>query len=182
VTSNASSAPTPIDVEAITARLAALEANREAREERIKLLEEENRWLKAQLFGRSSEKTPAAEISADQRWLFNEIEALSAALPEASETITVPAHERGKRGRKKLSAQLPRVEIVHDIPEQQKVCARDGTALERIGEEVCEQLEVIPAKVRVRGCPDFCVIGPYFPREGCHGDQERDCRRAAEGR
>jgi len=32
------------------------------------------------------------------------------------------------------------------------------------------------------GCPDFCVIGPYFPREGCHGDQERDCRRAAEGR
>jgi len=31
------------------------------------------------------------------------------------------------------------------------------------------------------GCPDFCVIGPYFPREGCHADQERDCRGAAEG-
>jgi integrase len=28
-------------------------------------------------------------------------------------------------------------------------------------------------------CPKFCVIGPYFPLEGCHGDQERDCRRAA---
>jgi len=149
VTSNASSAPTPIDVEAITVRLAALEANREAREERIRLLEEENRWLKAQLFGRSSEKIPAAEISPDQRWLFNEIEALSDAMPAALETISVPAHERGKRGRKKLSAQLPRVEIVHDIPEQEKVCARDGTTLERIGEEVCEQLEVIPAKVRV---------------------------------
>lgn len=149
MTSNASSAPTPIDVEAITVRLAALEANREAREERIRLLEEENRWLKAQLFGRSSEKIPAAEISPDQRWLFNEIEALSDAMPAALETISVPAHERGKRGRKKLSAQLPRVEIVHDIPEQEKVCARDGTTLERIGEEVCEQLEVIPAKVRV---------------------------------
>jgi transposase len=149
VTSNASSAPTPIDVEAITARLAALEASREAREERIKLLEEENRWLKAQLFGRSSEKTPAAELSPDQRWLFNEIEALSTAMPAALETIAIPAHERGKRGRKKLTAQLPRVEIVHDIPEHEKVCARDGTALERIGEEICEQLEVIPAKVRV---------------------------------
>jgi hypothetical protein len=34
---------------------------------------------------------------------------------------------------------------------------------------------------RERGCPDFCVIGPYFPREGCHADQERDCRGAAEG-
>ena len=116
MTSNASSAPTPIDVEAISVRLAALEASREAREERIKLLEEENRWLKAQLFGRSSEKRAAVEISADQRWLFNEIEALSDAMAARLETITIPAHERGKRGRKKLSAQLPRVEIVHDIP------------------------------------------------------------------
>ena len=149
MTSNASSALTPIDVEAITARLAALEASQEARAERIKLLEEENRWLKAQLFGRSSEKRGAVESSADQRWLFNEVEALSDATPAALETITIPAHERGKRGRKRLSAQLPRVEIIHDIPEHEKVCARDGTALERIGEEVCEQLEVIPAKVRV---------------------------------
>ena len=149
MTSNASSAPTPIDVEAISARLAALEASQEAREERIKLLEEENRWLKARLFGRSSEKRAAADISPDQRWLFNEIEALSDAMPDALETITIPAHERGKRGRKKLTAHLPRVEIIHDIPEQEKVCPRDGTALERIGEEICEQLEVIPARVRV---------------------------------
>ena len=62
-------------------------------------------------------------------------------MPAALERISIPAHERGKRGRRKLSAQLPRVEIVHDIPEQEKVCARDGTALERIGEEICEQLE-----------------------------------------
>jgi 2-iminobutanoate/2-iminopropanoate deaminase len=35
-----------------------------------------------------------------------------------------------------------------------------------------------------RGCPDFRVIGPYFPQEGCHGDQdqERACGRVAEGR
>jgi hypothetical protein len=46
--------------------------------------------------------------------LFNEIEALSDATPATLETITIPAHERGKRGRKKLSAQLPRVEIVHE--------------------------------------------------------------------
>ena len=149
MTSNASSAPTPIDVEAISARLAALEASREAREERIKLLEEENRWLKAQLFGRSSEKRAAAEISPNQRWLFNEIEALSDAMPGALERITIPAHERGKRGRRKLGTELPRIEIVHDLPDQEKFCPRDGTALERFGEEICEQLEVIPAKVRV---------------------------------
>jgi transposase len=117
VTSTASSAPTPIDVEVISARLAALEASREAREERIKLLEEENRWLKAQLFGRSSEKRAATDISPDQRWLFNEIEALSDAMPAAPETITIAAHARGKRGRRKLGTALPRIEIVHDLPE-----------------------------------------------------------------
>ncbi|MFZ1098956.1 MAG: transposase, partial [Steroidobacteraceae bacterium] len=95
---------------------AALAAHLAAREERIKLLEEENRWLKAQLFGRSSEKRPATETSPDQAWLFNEIEALSEAA--TTRTIKVAAHERGKRGRKKLPAQLPRIEIVHDIPER----------------------------------------------------------------
>ncbi len=58
VTSPASSS-TPIDAEALLARLAALEVRGQVREERIGLLEEENRWLKSQLFGRSSEKTSA---------------------------------------------------------------------------------------------------------------------------
>ncbi len=121
----------------------------EAREERIKLLEEENRWLKAQLFGRSSEKTPAAEVSPDQRRLFNEAEALAQAAQSAPEKILIPAHERKKRGRKKLSPDLPRVEVLHDLADQEKVCAKDGTALERIGEEICEQLDYQPAQVRV---------------------------------
>ncbi len=120
-----------------------------AREERIGLLEEEVRWLKAQLFGRSSEKTPSADISPDQRWLFNEIEVLAETSKDAPETITVPAHERRKRGRKKLSAALPRVEIVHDLSEADKICPADGTVLERIGQETSEQLEMIPAQIRV---------------------------------
>jgi hypothetical protein len=43
-----------LELEALLARLAALESRTQARDERIELLEEENRWLKAQLFGRSS--------------------------------------------------------------------------------------------------------------------------------
>ena len=141
--------PAPTDVTTIVARLAELEARDSARDERLRLLEEENRWLKAQLYGRSSEKRPVEDHSPDQAWLFNEIEVLAAAAPEAPETITIPAHDRAKRGRKKLAADLPRVEIVHDLPEEQKVCPVDGTALERIGEETSEQLEFIPARVRV---------------------------------
>jgi transposase len=113
------------------------------------LLEEENRWLKAQLFGHSSEKTPVEERHPDQAWLFNEAEALAKAAQSAPVSITIPAHERGKGGRKKLSAALPRVDVIHDLPEEQKVCAADGTALERIGEEISEQLDFKPAQVRV---------------------------------
>jgi transposase len=137
-----SPAPPTTDTATIAARLA-------AREERIKLLEEENRWLKAQLFGRSSEKTPAAEVSPDQRWLFNEAEMLAQAAQSAPERILIPAHERKKRGRKPLSPDLPRVEVVHDLADHEKVCAKDGTALERIGEEISEQLDYKPAQVRV---------------------------------
>jgi hypothetical protein len=93
--------PGVIDASALVARLA-------AREERIGLLEEENRWLKSQLFGRSSEKSKTEEISPDQAWLFNEAEALAKAAAPAPESVTIPAHERAKRGRKKLSADLPR--------------------------------------------------------------------------
>ena len=148
-----SPAPLIPDTAAIAARLA-------AREERIKLLEEENRWLKAQLFGRSSEKTPVAEVSPDQRWLFNEAEALAQASQSAPEKILIPAHERKKRGRKPLSPDLPRIEVIHDLADHEKVCAKDGTALERIGEEISEQLDYKPAQVRVLrhvrpkyGCP-----------------------------
>jgi transposase len=143
------SSSTPTDIGALLARLSALEARGEAREQRIELLEEENRWLKAQLFARSSEKTPIEERHPDQAWLFNEAEALAQVTEQAPISVTIPPHERGKGGRKKLSAALPRVEVVHDLPDDQKRCAADGTALKRIGEEISEQLDFKPAQVRV---------------------------------
>jgi transposase len=132
---------------------------------RIELLEQENRWLKAQLFGRSTEKTPVEERNPEQAWLFNEAEALAQAAERAPLSVTIPAYERGRGGRKKLSAALPRVDVIHDLAEDQKVCAADGTALERIGEEISEQLDFKPAQVRVirnirpkYACP-CCKIG-----------------------
>ena len=122
-----------IDISALTARL--------------KLLEEENRWLKAQLFGRSSEKTAREDLHPGQASLFNEAEVVAAEV--APITVTVPAHQRAKHGRKRLDAALPRVDVVHDIPESEKCCAADGTPLQRIGEEISEQLDYQPAKVRV---------------------------------
>jgi transposase len=139
--------------------MATVLARVELLDERNRLLEEENRWLKAQLFGRSSEKGVREEINPDQAWLFNEAESLAQAAEAASPSVTIPAHERKRRGRKKLGAELPRVDVVHDLPESEKVCAADGTALERIGEEVSEQLHYQPAKV--------CVIRNIRPKYAC---------------
>jgi transposase len=141
--------PTRTDIAAIATQLSALQGQLRTTHERNELLEQENRWLKSQLFGRSSEKTPTEDRPPGQQWLFNEAEALVVAAASAPETITIPAHDRKKRGRRPLAASLPRVEIVHDIADDQKVCPNDGTALARIGEETSEQLDYIPAVVRV---------------------------------
>jgi transposase len=60
----------------------------------------------------------------------------------------------------KIPADLPRIEIVHDLAEADKFCNHDGTRLERIGEETAEQLDLIPTMLRVLkhirykyGCP-----------------------------
>jgi hypothetical protein len=61
-----------------------LQQDLEARNARIDLLLEENRWPKLQLFGRSSEKRSGEDVSPDQgRLVFNEAEALAEA-PAAS--------------------------------------------------------------------------------------------------
>lgn len=143
---------------------AAFAAHLAAREQRIRLLEEENRWLKGQLFGRSSEQRPRETGNVEQGWLFNEAEVIAAVNAAATAAVIIPAHERQRGGRKKLAAELPRIEIVHDIPETKKRCAADGTLLVRIGEEVAEQLDYQPARLRV-----LRHIRPKYACPCCHG-------------
>ena len=117
---------------------------------RIRILEEELARYKKQKFGASSEK-----LSPDQLNLFDEAEAAAEANVEpadslgAQETIEVPAHQRRARKRPSIPADLPRIDVIHDLPDAQKICPRDGAALKRIGSETHEQLDIIPAKIQV---------------------------------
>ncbi len=118
----------------------------DAQADELRILREQIRLLKHHLFGRTSEKS-----SDEQIRLFNEAE-LGEDGPvedDTPEEMVVAGHTRRKRGRKPLPDWIPRIEILHDLPDDEKVCRADGTALERIGEEVSEQLEFIPAKLRV---------------------------------
>ncbi len=119
--------------------------------ERNTLLVEEVQWLKSQLFGRSSEKS-TADVSPDQSMLFNEAEVLAAiaAAEEKAGTQSVAPHDRKlKPGRKAIPEKFPRTQVIHDLPESEKVCPIDGTPLVRIGEEISEQYEYTPPKLSV---------------------------------
>jgi transposase len=118
----------------------------DAQADELRVLREYIRLLKHQRFGRTSEQSSDAQVR-----LFNEAESTADAAEreEAEAAIPVAAHTRTPRGRKPLPAWIPRVEILHDLPEDQKRCTDDGATLERIGEEVSEQLEFVPAKLRV---------------------------------
>lgn len=118
------------------------------------LLKEEIAWLKAQFFGRSSEKQDAAEVSPDQRMLFNEAEVLAAiAAADAAERAPIPivAHERKKKsGSKVIPAQFPREIVPHDLPESEKICPHDGTPLTRMGAERAERYHFEAPKLIVK--------------------------------
>ena len=120
-----------------------------AKDQRIAALEEYIRLDKLRRFGASSEKSP------DQSELFNEAELSSEAdglLVETDEVATpeTPAASVSskKRGRKPLPADLPRVRIEHDVADSERICPC-GCARKVIGEECSEQLDIIPAKIRV---------------------------------
>jgi len=116
--------------------------------EKIQYLEEQVRLLKNEIFGRKSEKRPAPDDN--QIYLFNEVAvALSEKVEKsASENVVVPEHSRRKPGRKPLPPELPRIEIIHDLDESEKSCGC-GSQLKRIGEEVCEKLDYVPARIQV---------------------------------
>lgn len=103
--------------------------------------------LLQQRYGRQSEKV----IPPEQIYLFDE-----AALPQQEMEqleqddidITVASHTRKKKGRRPLPKDLPRVQHYHDLSDHEKVCDC-GCILNKIGEVKSEQLEFIPAQVRV---------------------------------
>jgi transposase len=132
----------------------------DAQAAQIRQLEEYVRLLRHQRFGRTNEKA-----SREQLGLFNEAEvaADAAEKEDAAPGVEVAAHTRSPRGRRPLPSFLPRIEIVHDLPEAEKVCAADGRALVRIGEEVCEQLEIIPATIQV-----LRHVRPKYTCPSCH--------------
>ena len=107
-------------------------------------LEEENALLRQRLFERKSEQT--VDPATPQLALFNEAESVAEPATEEAEEVVAPTKGRGKR--KLLPADLPRIEVIHELPEHELTCAC-GCRKHAIGEETSEQLEIVPMQIRV---------------------------------
>lgn len=111
-------------------------------------------------FGKKSEKLKLDPEDELQGRLFNEAENSSAEnessddsteeTPEADadEDVTIiKQHTRKKPGRKPIGANVPRVEIIHDLSDNEKKCECCQKERPLIGKEETEELVFIPAKV-----------------------------------
>ena len=123
-------------------------AERRVQHSQILDLKEQIKLLRDRLFGRKSEQT--VDPQAPQLALFNEAESVAVLVAdhvdEEPEEVVAPVKRRGKR--KPLCADLPRIEVVHELPEHELTCAC-GCRKHTIGEETSEQLEIVPMQIRV---------------------------------
>lgn len=106
----------------------------------------------------------SSEKNVLQEELFDEADApIEEDIPDQKE-ITVAEHKRtSKPKRPVIPDHFPREVIEHDIPETEKQCTC-GCRKERFGEEISEQLDVIP--------PQFKVIQHVRPKYVCKQCEE----------
>ena len=137
----------------------------------IRMLEQAT-LARQRMFGASSEQSSA------QSRLFDEAEVLALASTDAQDTApiapedtqgtsaatdaTKPASKRARGKRAPLAAGLPRVDVLHDVPEADRTCPC-GTPMVLIGQDISEQLDIVPMQVR--------VIRNIRNRYGCPGRQ-----------
>ncbi len=124
-------------------------------------------------FGRRSEK-----LDPNQLDLFREILSDGGASAEeaAEEVIEVVRRKVGRKGhgRQKLPPELPRERIEYEVAEHERTCPTCKREMEKIGEEVSEQLEYVPAsfvvkqhvrpKYACRSCGDKVVTAEKPPQ------------------
>ena len=154
----AEAAPLPDDVATLNALLLAewaAAAKLAGQNEHLRAIVKE---LQRALFGRRFEKT--AHPDQLQLALEDIEQALASSEAEAEQadaTLKASRSRQRRVNRGALPRHLPREEIVIEPDDQ--VCPCCGGAMHRIGEEVAERLDVIPAQFR--------VIVTRRPRYGC---------------
>lgn len=168
------------EIETAQQKIAASQLKIDYLENLNKVLEKRIQALVNRIYGRRSEKVDPAQLLLFQQELLDEsLKELDAQRTETVHSSVVDFEEPDKRkkkrnGRTPLPKNLPRERILHEPSAQERLCPGCGKERRRIGEEITEELEYIPARLyvkeHVRGkyachaCQEGVVIGELPPR------------------
>jgi transposase len=161
-------------------------------ERKVTMLTHQVEQLLKRIYGRRSEKLDPNQLMFDTL-LLDALQQAKQAEPEHREhdipTAPFPKRERAAKGRHPgrlpIPEHLERVEIVLDIPEEDKLCPETGEPLKHIGWEVSEKLEYRPGRLVVNvykrpkyaapegaseGVGVICAPMPEHPIDKCKAD------------
>ncbi len=107
--------------------------------------------LTRRLYGPRSERYQPGQLLFDAL-LIAGLEQPVTPPPAPPPAVPVEAHTRqvAGHGREELPAHLERVEVLLDLPDEEKVCPLTGTPLVKIGEERTEKLAYVKARLYVK--------------------------------
>ncbi len=101
------------------------------------------------MFGRSAERIDPKQMVLFET-LLNQLAPPTPTREVTDESVpSAPRPSANGHGRRRLPSDLPRQKVIHDLPEDQKLCPCCGKMRHVIGQEISEQLEFIPAKLTV---------------------------------
>lgn len=153
------------------ATLAQIEATVSQQQRTIQQQEQTIARLLRKQYGPQQER-----IDPDQLMLFDtdELEALAEELAASKKEPPAPRTGKKGHGRRPLPRNLPRVQVLHELPEAERACPCCGEVRQEMGRETSEQLEYIPATLKViehvrvkyacRACEQEVTIAPKPPQ------------------
>jgi transposase len=152
-------------LQAERAKVEELQAQCGQRDRQIEQLRQFIRELQRHRFGRRSEKLDADQLALaleDLEQQLGEAEAAQREATPAAGAVSTPPRVRPPRqiNRGALPEHLPREEVLVDIADKTCPCCR--ATMHCIGEERSEQLDVVPARLRV-----LVTVRPKYACRGC---------------
>jgi len=128
---------------ALKTEIIGLKNSLESAQQKLAWYEEQIKLAKQRQFGKKTETSESLQLPLfDTGEEESEIDS-----QKGTETITYTRRKK-TTGRKIDKSKLPRERCVHDLSDSEKRCSC-GNQLECIGEDVSEQLEYIPAQIKV---------------------------------
>lgn len=137
------------EIAARDTQVASLEHDLKASRSDVTMLRLKIDDLLHRLYGRSSEKLADGQLDflGDA-----EKDETAAETPDDESTHETPKEKRRKPrgGRKPLPEHLRRERIVHEVPEKDRACPCCNETMQSFGEDVTEELEIVPAVLFVK--------------------------------